>query len=169
MVDKQIIVEILNSREERALEQKRLIDEYGSSLISFTLNIPGAKKDSPKYRDIHEIGMKKILSDIKDKSYKILYSKSYHKNSGSEGFIVVDVDPFQLKKLTINIEETHHLGRIFDIDVLDISHNQISRRDLGVGARKCLICSEDAKVCSRRGRHSIEELLERIDKLYKGE
>lgn len=168
MVDKEILYEILNSREERAARQKSLIEEYNNSLISFTLNIPGAKKDSPSYRDIHDIGMKKILNDIDKNAYKILYSQSYHKNTGSEGFIVVDMDPFQLKKLTLVIEDTHELGRIFDIDVLDTNHNQIGRNDLGAKPRKCLICSENAKVCSRSGRHSIDQLLEKIDELYIG-
>ena len=169
MVDKEILYEILNSREERAARQKSLIEEYNNSLISFTLNIPGAKKDSPIYREIHHIGMKKILDDIEKHAYKILYSQSYHKNTGSEGFIIVDIDPLELKKMTLHIEETHDLGRIFDIDVLDNNHRQIGRSDLGVGPRKCLICSEDAKVCSRSRRHSIDQLLEKIDELYKGQ
>lgn len=156
--------EILQSREERGQIQEELIKKYRKSLISFTLNIPGSKKDSPNYRRIHEIGMAEIVEKMED---RIVFIKSYNKRTGSEAFIVVDMDPKKVKKLTMEIEEKHKLGRIFDVDVFDSNHNQISRSDLGEEPRKCLICNKNAKVCNRLGSHSIEELLEKIDKLYR--
>lgn len=156
--------EILQSREDRAQIQEELINEYKKSLISFTLNIPGPKKDSPSYRKIHEIGMEEIISKVEG---NIQFIKRNKKKTGPEGFIVVNMDPRKLKKLTIDIEENHSLGRIFDMDVFDSNHNQVSRSDLGEEGRKCLICNKNAKICSREASHWIEELLERIDKLYR--
>ncbi len=164
LFDENLALEILKSREERGAFQKKVIDKYGHSLISFILNIPGPIKDRPEYRRIHEIGMDAILGELRSLHSHIDYSERIDKNTGSEGYISLDMDPSDLKKIAIGLEEDHLLGRLFDIDVFDKDHNQISRRDLGFSPRKCLICDEDAKVCARAGTHTLEELLDRINK-----
>ena len=166
MKDEKILYEILESRENRASMQKNIIDKYNKSLISFTLNIPGLKKDSPKYRQIHDLGMETIIHEIEKSGNKIVYLNSFHKKTGPEGYLVVDMNPSDLKKMAINIEEHHKLARVFDIDVFDSNHKQISRTELGFDPRKCLLCDKDAKVCNRETSHSIEDLLEEIDQLY---
>lgn len=158
--------EILASREDRAAFQEKLIDKYNHSLISYTLNIPGPIKDRPEYRKIHEIGMKAILLELDKRAYEIDLVHRIEKDTGSEGYISVNVDPKELKKITTEIESNHPLGRIFDIDIFDENHKQVSRRDLGLGFRKCLICNEDAKICSRAETHSLDELLVRIMEIY---
>lgn len=163
MVDKKILMDILNSREERATKQRELIKRHDNSLISFTLNIPGALKDSPLYRDLHNEGMNTILDTLKDKNIFVLYKEQVHKRTGSEGFIVADVNADDLKRLTVDIEEHHALGRIFDIDVFDSNHNQISRTDLNLNPRKCLICNKEVRICMREKNHSYEELIHRIE------
>lgn len=161
-----IALEILKSREDRAAFQKELIEKYKHSLVSFSLNIPGPIKDRPEYREIHEMGMKAILDELKKRGLKIVFIHRIDKNTGPEGYISLNLDPKELKKLTSEIETNHPLGRIFDIDVFDKDYNQISRRDLGLSPRKCLICHEEAKVCSRAGSHSLEDLLDRIMEIY---
>ena len=53
---------------------------------------------------------------------------------------------------------------ILDIDVMD-KDGAVSRCELGLDARKCLICDEDAKVCARSQKHSMEELLAKVKEL----
>lgn len=158
--------EILKSREDRAAFQEKLIDKYKHSLISFTLNIPGPIKDRPEYREIHEIGMKAILDELDKSCHYIDFVHRIEKNTGPEGYISVNIDPKELKKITTEIERNHPLGRLFDMDILDENHNQVSRRDLGLEFRKCLICKDDAKICSRAGTHSLDDLLARIMEIY---
>lgn len=166
MVDKKVLYEILNSRENRALMQKKIIEMYKHSLISFTLNIPGPNKDSIEYRRIHDEGMRAITNTLEEKGYKIEYIERIYKSTGAEGYISIDIEPIELKIITVEIEDTHSLGRLFDIDVFDRDHNQISRRDIGYHPRKCLICDKDARVCSRSGLHSLDELIEKINYIY---
>jgi len=166
MVDKKILMEILKSREDREIKQKEIIHKYKNSIISFTLNIPGPNKDSIKYRKIHDVGMETIINKLKDKGYKIDYIENIYKITGPEGYISLCINPIELKRITTTIEETHKLGRLFDMDVFDFNHNQISRRSLGYNPRKCLLCDKDAKVCSRSSSHSLEELIYKVNQIY---
>lgn len=166
MNNEKIINEILKSREERAFFQQKIIALYNNPIISFTLNIPGHIKDSDKFRKIHDVGMDIITSELKDNNCHIRFVKRINKSTGSEGYFSVDMDVMELKRITTKIENQFVLGRIFDIDVFDSEFNQISRLDLGLNPRKCLICEKNAKLCSRERTHELSDLLDEIEKLY---
>ena len=91
MDDNRIINEILTSREERAELQKKIISTYNNPIISFTLNIPGAIKDSPHYRSIHNIGMETIRDKLKESNYNIIYFENINKSTGPEGYFSVEI------------------------------------------------------------------------------
>lgn len=167
MVDEKILMEILDSREVRARKQKELIEKYRASLISFSLNIPGRKKDSELYRAIHREGLSYLEKAIRDKKIRLIYQEKEDKNTGSEAFLVLDEDALEIKKLTIEIEEIHPLGRIFDMDVFDREGNQIGRSQIGVRPRTCLLCHKEVRLCMREKNHSYEELISRIEELGK--
>lgn len=156
---------ILESREERAERQRCLVELYKSSLISFTLNIPGLDKDHHMYRKVFDEGMNALKELLADSGCLVLYIDANYKATGPEGFICVDMDAVKLKKLAIRLEDTHDLGRIFDIDVFDRIWTGISRKDLGYSERRCLLCDSTATVCRREAKHGLEELLRAITKL----
>jgi len=165
MIDEKQLLEILKSREDRAKKQMDILSIYPYSLISFTLNIPGIIKDSNQYRKIHKAGMEEIIDYLERIQSELKYIEEINKITGSEGYLSVNMDSSILKELMVEIENTHPLGRIFDIDVFDKYHNQMSRSDLGLESRKCLICNKDARVCMREKNHSYEELISRIEKI----
>lgn len=165
MIDEKQFLEILKSREDRAKKQMDILSLYPYSLISFTLNIPGIIKDSPQYSKIHKNGMEEIINYLETRHCELKYIEEINKTTGSEGYLSVNIDSTRLKKLMVEIENTHPLGRIFDIDVFDKDHNQMSRSDLGLESRRCLICNKDARVCMREKNHSYEELISRIEKI----
>lgn len=165
MIDEKMFINILNSREERGEKQREVLKEYPFTLISFTLNTPGIIKDNELYRRIHSDGLGKIIQLLNSEGVKIKYNEVIVKNTGSEAFLSVDLDAKELKKLMISIETSHPLGRIFDIDIFDLNHNQISRWDIGLNPRKCLMCEKDAKVCMREKNHTYEELIKRIEEI----
>jgi len=68
-----------------------------------------------------------------------------------------------VKKLAAEIEETHSLGRLYDFDVLDADGKQISRVELGIASRKCLLCDNDAFQCGRSRNHGLSDLTEKIE------
>lgn len=165
MIDEKLFNELLLSREERSYKQQEIIERYPYTLISFTLNIPGIIKDKPLYRRVHKTGVEEILKAIRDKGYKIEYREERNKVTGSEAFISIHEESEKIKRITVEIEDNHPLGRLFDIDVFDKNYEQMSRRDFGHGSRKCLVCENDAKECAVGRRHSYEELIERVESM----
>ncbi|MFC6604240.1 citrate lyase holo-[acyl-carrier protein] synthase [Ectobacillus funiculus] len=61
-----ILNEILNARETRANTQKELIDRYKTTLVSFTLNIPGPEKNSPIFTKVHEEGICLLEEELRN-------------------------------------------------------------------------------------------------------
>ncbi len=166
MIDEKFVMEILQSREDRRDKQLDLINRYKSSLISFTLNTPGIVKDNEMYRDIHRVGFSEVKDLLIQNNINILYQEVMNKSTGSEGFVAVDFNPLELKVKLIDLEEKHLLGRIFDIDVFNHHHNQITRRELELNPRKCLLCDREARICGKEKKHSYEELYEEIEFLW---
>ena len=162
------LMELLDAREQRVMKQQALLNAYDEILISMTMNIPGPIKDKPKYRLALEWAMNRMVESLENRG--MITKEINHKVTGSEGYIVVDKVEYQLeemKKKAIAIEEADELGRLFDIDVLSKA-GTVSRRELGFGARKCLLCEEDAKVCARSQRHNMGDLLKKIEEILDG-
>ncbi|MFB9760289.1 citrate lyase holo-[acyl-carrier protein] synthase [Ectobacillus funiculus] len=162
-----ILNEILNARETRANTQKELIDRYKTTLVSFTLNIPGPEKNSPIFTKVHEEGICLLEEELRNQHKKILYKITRNTAAGAEAFMVIDADPLDVKKIAVFIEEKNKVGRLFDFDVFTNKMEQISRSQLGLNERMCLVCNDSAKVCGRSRKHSTEELLEKLYGLIK--
>lgn len=159
--------EVLESREERVDYQRKLLSTYKAPLISFMVNMPGPVKLCTMTRKLHELGMRAILESLELQGKRVLFHEVLEKKTGIEGYIAVSCNAMELKKVTCNIEDTHELGRLFDIDVLDIEGVPIKREQLSYSPRKCLLCSEISSVCSRSRRHSIDELTAKMENMLK--
>ena len=138
---------ILLGREERA----KIINEYlkeFKTVVSVKANFPGDNKNS-------------YISYLLINAFSFLISDSrfirYHLYQNYDGPFVIclsnDLDTLKIKKLMIEIEENHELGRYIDIDVYSIK-GIMSRKT----KRKCIVCEEDAFKCIINRKHSIEEV-----------
>lgn len=165
---KMTLMELLNSRENRAHHQRELLDKFGGVLISMTLNIPGPVKDKPEYRRALRAGMDRIKNLLTgaESPAKIVYEEIRELPTGAEGFLCVRGEAEEVKQMAVSVEEADSLGRLFDIDVLT-EGGSISRSDFGTVPRRCLLCGEDAKVCARDRRHPMDELLAKIEEILK--
>ncbi|WHA09872.1 citrate lyase holo-[acyl-carrier protein] synthase [Enterococcus montenegrensis] len=159
--------DMLEAREKRAMLQSEILHEYPeNALICFTLNIPGPVKNIPIIEQVFEIIYEELKrSVVKGQS---CLTKSYNRKTGLELFISLPGDPNEIKKKMIEIENTHIFGRIADLDVLYATENQIvvtSRKNYGIAPRKCYLCGNDAKICGRSKKHSIDEIQEAISRI----
>lgn len=154
------LYEILDGREKRVLEIKKLNYENKGIIICFTVNIPGPYKLSNEAKFIFDEGILQL-----EKALNIKVKKIEKRLSGFEGYFICNDSVVNIKKITTNLECTHELGRLFDIDVFYKDLKKISREDIKYSIRKCLICNEDAVKCSRSRKHSVKELSEYIANL----
>jgi holo-ACP synthase/triphosphoribosyl-dephospho-CoA synthase len=150
--------EMLAAREKRAATQRELIERHKSPLICFTMNMPGAYKRFSLLEKAFDEGSRMILRRIKDIGAKLAFHTENRESTGFEGFYAVKADAAALKRMAIEIEERHPLGRLFDIDVFDESGARLGGADFGRTERSCLICGKPVWQCGRSRAHTAEEL-----------
>jgi len=155
------IDEILDCREKRVAIQNKMIKKYNKPVISFTMNIPGPIKTNNKVKKAFDIGKNLILENLKENNIKVLEIQELNENTGNELFISVNSLAEKIKNMTVAIEESCELGRLFDIDVIDINFKKLSRKSF----RNCLICEEQAQECGRSRKHSVKELQDKIEEI----
>lgn len=152
--------EMMAAREQRSFRQLSLFKEYpDTNLLSVTMNIPGAIKTSPKLKQVFEEMVEQIEVSLADQ--EILFKHYLPLKTGSEFYLLTTLSAQDLKKRMISLETKNSLGRLFDLDVLWLNNGKmepVSRQDLGMTARQCYVCSENAKSCGRSRKHSIEEM-----------
>lgn len=155
--DNKFLMEILRGREERAFEINKLNKENEGTVICFTLNIPGPYK----LEELYYFAFKDGVNSLE----KLLNTKPIKEKaplSGYEAYFISYKNIKDIKALAISLEEIHPLGRFFDIDIFYKDLRKISREDLGAPKRKCFLCEEDAVICSRSRKHSVDELITNI-------
>ncbi|MCF4114979.1 MULTISPECIES: citrate lyase holo-[acyl-carrier protein] synthase [Dethiosulfovibrio] len=151
---------ILAAREARWSLRKELSRSYGKPVLSLSMTVPGPNKSAPGI-----FWAIKVISDEVEKTMGSALSRRIDLD-GADGpsvHWVVDLSGKELKKRALAIEESHGLGRIVDLDVLDENGAPLGRSELGFPPRRCLICDRPAKECSYCRRHGLSELLEEIE------
>lgn len=148
--------EILLRREERVREQRELLRQGGECLVSFTMNIPGARKRFPLASDGFQEGCTVLKAQLPP---EVLLAERYVSgDTGDEAMFLLAGRAEKIKRLTVGLEERHPLGRLWDMDVLDREGKSLSRTALGLPQRTCLVCGKAAKFCARSRSHDMELL-----------
>lgn len=149
--------EILEARERRAARQAQLLRCYHTTLVCFTMNIAGPVKYSPLIARGFALGCMWLEAQLSASGYAVVFQEKLPRHTGCEAFYAVDAPADKVKELTLAVEEGSGLGRLFDMDVLDAQGRKLQRPT----ERKCLICSQSARVCGPRRAHSVEQLQEK--------
>ncbi len=159
--------QILENKEFRAFYQKKLIDEYKCPLVSFTVVMPGPVKQNEMSEKIFSKGKSEIEKVLLE--YDVVFRDERANITGYEAYYSVNTSVSVLKKLMTEIEDDSEIGRLYDIDVIGIDYQPVSRSEFGMPERKCLICGGPAHACSRSRKHSVRELLEKIERVLSDE
>jgi len=144
------IHKILQSREDRAQLQQTLLLRFGCPLICFTMNIAGPVKTSPLIEWGFRFGLDALLKVLP----AVLHQQVRYLPTGCEAYLSVQLPADQAKSICVQIEEATPLGRLFDMDVLDVNGQKLER----VTERSCLICGKPGRYCAAGRVHSVEEL-----------
>ena len=86
-------------------------------------------------------------------------------NTGYEAYLITPLPLLEAKRVAVDIEDTHPLGRLFDIDVIDAQGIPVSRDRVGGQPRRCLVCDHEARYCMRMRWHTQEEIWARIKQM----
>lgn len=159
------LTEMLDARERRAFQQQKLLEKYRSTMICFTMNIAGPVKNNPQIARGFELGKRLLEERMSAVKIKPVHMEEIRKATGNEAFYILDRDPLTIKEITSEVEDDSALGRLFDMDVLKANGQKVERTELGLPARRCLICGGPAKECARSRIHSVAELQSRTNQI----
>lgn len=157
--------ELHTAKNSRILKKQDLLSGKSSScLVEFSLNIAGSIKTFPFART----AFREEVSELQDRMGKFSIKKIEicEEPAGDYAFFLLDSPAAAVKKFLVFIEESHPLGRLFNLDVCGPDGLSIRRHDLNLLPRTCLVCGEDAAVCQAKKRHSTELIQWQTAKLF---
>ena len=148
------LAQILASRDERVQLQQQFLQAHRCPLICFTMNIAGPVKTSPAIERAFRLGMELLeqklpANAVQERRVDICVT-------GCQAIYAVSVPASELKQICVSIEESTPLGRLFDMDVLDVNGAKLERSTL----RNCIVCHAPGRVCAAGRLHSVEQLQE---------
>lgn len=151
---------ILEDREKRIDLIANKLKKTNNLVLTIKANICGNNKNIKEANIVIEYFKSKVFNEFSVISYeKIL---SYDGN-----FYLVELAEKDFKDVKIKLIELENcdLGRFVDLDLFQEFNQKntksISRRDLGLPTRKCIICGESYNICLREKKHTLDEVLEK--------
>ena len=148
---------MLQAREKRVQRQEEMLRSC-SCLVCFTMNIAGPYKISDCIMRAFAEGVAKIYRLLEQNGIETIKAEQIVEKTGVEGYISLNEDPLKIKRLMVQIEDNFELGRLFDIDVIKPDGEKVSRADIGMDGRNCMICGSEGSGCARSRKHSVEDL-----------
>lgn len=160
--------EMLAARDRRAKRQRSAIARHAKPVVSLTVVMPGPVKDTALTRRLLAEGLAATEAAIAVSGWTVLERNAIDAPTGPEALLAVDAPAEALKRCLLALEETHTLGRLWDIDVLATAPGSgeirvLSRRDFGLPPRTCLLCGAPAHVCARSRAHPVADLVAAIE------
>ncbi len=157
--------ELRAARDRRVLKKWEFLAPGGEiCLVEFSLNIAGAVKTFPFARAAFREEVRELTEQLS--RFSVLKTEVYEENTGDCAFFLLKSQTIQVKKFLVSIEESHPLGRLFNLDVCGPDGISVKRHDLGLLPRTCLVCGEDAHVCAGKKSHSMELIQWQTSKLF---
>lgn len=150
--------DMLAEREARAEAQRRLLSDGGDGLVSLSHNMAGPVKDFPLLRCAFQEGRRLTEKALDRCGAGWRLAEERLGICGPCAFYRVEGPLPAIKSALCAVEDDSSLGRLLDLDVLDLDGNKLSRQDGGHPPRQCLLCEEQAAVCGRSRRHSVADL-----------
>lgn len=156
------VSEMMNAREARAGAQRALLLRHpGATLVCLTMNVAGPVKTTARIERAFAWGegqVRAVLAPL-----PLLFAHAIHEKTGPEAIFCVRADAKELKRRLCALEDGAPAGRLLDIDVIGPDGEKRSRTELGLPARRCLLCGEAAPVCARSRAHSVSQLRARTE------
>lgn len=181
--------ELLASRDARhATQQKLLAEHSGKTLVCLTVVMPGSvKRNQQSLTAAHAAveAMRKAFAVKENKGLSPLETPETPENpeplaplespaptlleldleTGYEAYLITPIPLLEAKRIAVTIEDTHPLGRLFDIDVINTDGIPVARNDIGEKPRRCLVCEHEARYCMRMRWHTQEEIWAKINEM----
>ena len=154
------VQDMMRAREARAQAQMLLLARHpGAVVVGLTMNIAGPVKINPAIERAFAWGESCVRAVLA--SHEVLFAHAIAEVTGPEALFCVRADAAELKRRLCVLEDGCAMGRLLDVDVIGPDGVKLSRTDVGLPARRCLLCDQPAPVCARSRTHSAQALFDR--------
>ena len=154
---------LLASRDRRVEMQQKLREKHPNlTLVCITVIMPGNIKRNLSSLIVSQAAINALLGNLEGHIVDVV---TRDLPTGYEAYIVSSLSRQEAKLLACKIEDTHELGRLMDIDVLDADGIPVKRETVGSQPRKCLMCDNEARYCMRNRTHTPQELNAKIQEM----
>lgn len=151
--------DMLAAREARAAIQHELRRAFAAPVVCLTMNIAGPVKATGDILRGHMAGVRMVEGQLLAGGWRVLARRETREHTGFDTFwAVACADTLSLKRRLCAIEDGSAFGRLLDIDLTDADGARLSRTDIALSPRKCLLCGKEAALCGRSRAHTTEEL-----------
>ena len=178
-----------------AMQQKLMAEHSGKTLVCLTVVMPGSVKRNQQSLTVARAAVKAMQKafGVKSEERRVKNTDELMRsdelipetelltnelrtndegclierdlNTGYEAYLITSLPLLEAKRVAVDIEDTHPLGRLFDIDVIDAQGIPVSRDRVGGQPRRCLVCDHEARYCMRMRWHTQEEIWARIKQM----
>lgn len=164
---------LLARREERQAEQVALLRATGLPLVSLTVVSPGPDKDGPATATAFTQASVALDELLAASGWRGAAGHNCRRVTGPERLVAVMAPAERLKRALVRLEDAHPLGRLWDLDVVTGPGPHglpvvLGRRELGLPARRCLVCDAGAAGCGRAVAHPLPVVLAARDAVAAG-
>ena len=178
--------ELLASRDARhAMQQKLMAEHSGKTLVCLTVVMPGSVKRNQQSLTAAHAAVEAMRKAFAVEGNKGLFPLENIEapdplvpieslaptlleldlETGYEAYLITPMPLLEAKRIAVNIEDTHPLGRLFDIDIINADGVPVSRDAIGEKPRRCLVCDHEARYCMRMRWHTQEEIWAKINEM----
>jgi holo-ACP synthase len=154
--------QMLAAREQRAERQRAVLGRFGLPIASLGVVMPGPIKNNQLSRVILAAAIQSLDMLCAEKKWFVRFFEPVFGVTGPEALYAVEASALDIKRGLVALEDGHPLGRLWDLDVICPTQGILSRRVIGFGPRRCLVCEGQAHACARSQRHSLSLLLDVI-------
>ena len=158
------VADMMAAREARAMAQMALLQKHkGAVVVYLTMNIPGPLKRSDLFDRAFDAGEHAVRAILAP--HRTHFAHAIREKTGCEAIFCVEGDPIEIKRRLCALDDGQPIGRLWDVDVLYGMGEKVSRTDIGLPPRKCLLCDQDAPVCARSRAHTVDALVQKANAL----
>ena len=154
---------LLASRDRRVEMQQKLREIHPNmTLVCLTVIMPGNIKRNLSSIIVSQAAINALLNKFEGNTIDVI---TRDLETGYEAYVVTNLSQHDAKLAACDIEDNHPLGRLFDIDVLDVDGIPVKRETAGFQPRRCLMCDNEARYCMRNRTHTPQELNAKIQQM----
>ncbi|WP_245581279.1 citrate lyase holo-[acyl-carrier protein] synthase [Propionicicella superfundia] len=159
------VEQIVAARDRRKTARRRMIADHGLPVVCLTLVSPGPVKWWSWTERVFGVAEAELRRAFGDRGWMVREWEDQRPTTGPEAQIAVNASPWEIKRVLLKLEDTHLLGRLWDMDVITTDGLVLDRAKIGIRPRRCLVCTTDADTCTRTDAHPDDALLKAVDQI----